>query len=1154
MKCTKWILPLIFLFIFACKPAEKNVNPLAEGFQNPPNQAKPYVWWHWVNGCVSKQGITNDLEAMAKQGIGGATIFSVQQDIERFRDYKPVYDFMTPEWRGMVRHAIQEADRLGMKILMHNCDGFGTSGGPWVKPEGAMKMVTFSRVNIMGPRSYKEQLPSPYTNNNFYREIAVVAFPVLSSRRGSMHDYAFEITSDVKVMNLSYMTDLNMHSSANFNPPPKNGPASFTISFKEAFPAAAFIIADNYNNQNELGGKYRLEYSLNGKTFISIRDFDSDLSTHTRFNFPEISAKHFRFTVLDYGQSRGANFTIPEIELLEKDGIPHMPKINDFEVKAGYWIRRRDQRPASPVPANWLIDREKMLILSEKLDDQGVLTWDVPEGEWEVMRIGYTLTGHMNGPATDAGRGLECDKLDAGFVEAFFNGMPKETIEENKDLVGKSFTHILSDSWEAKCQNWTEILPEEFKTRRGYEIIPFMPVLCGEIVGSVEISERFLYDFRKTIAELIKENYYSKLTQLYNAHGMKYQAEASGAQQHFFDPISYPSVIDQPMTEFWVNENSDFPQARINGDVMGAVAAAQLYDKSIISAEAFTSGAGNWKQTPFNLKKSGDMAFALGINQLYFHSSTHQPDETYPGWQMGKWGICMNRKITWWEQSHAWLSYLARCQFMLQQGHFVGDILAFHSEGAPVSTFYAYQSDEVRQKSTSGFTNLQTTRAIAPPGYAWTGCNDETILSRLTVKDNKLILPHGASYRVLILPERTEMTPGLLKALKKLIMEGAVVYGPKPLKSPSLVNYPAADEEVIALTSEIWGNIDGENIVEHPLGKGKMVWGIPLKELLEKLNIDPDFEFISDSRETDLIYNHRKTEDADFYFISNQTLRTESVECFFRVGNKQPEIWYPENGEMKQAGQYEVVDGRVKMPLQLDPYGSLFVVFRDKSGSSITKLSSGDNNSVNSGQVWKENNSYVFTTSQEGNYTLHSNKGKTSEISVKNLPAPLLITGNWEVMFPEGWGAPAQADFDKLISWHNHPDEGIKYFSGTASYLKEIDIPAEMLSENYRISIDLGAVKDLAEVIVNGKNTGVLWKLPFSADITAALVPGNNKLEIKVTNVWANRLIGDQINPQNRRYTEPMNTIHYDDPQEQTLRASGLLGPVKISVSYMNKL
>ena len=423
------------------------------------------------------------------------------------------------------------------------------------------------------------------------------------------------------------------------------------------------------------------------------------------------------------------------------------------------------------------------------------------------------------------------------------------------------------------------------------------------------------------------------------------------------------------------------------------------------------------------------------------------------------------------------------------------------------------------------------------------------------MKDGKLFLPNGMSYRVLTLPlYKTEMSTELLQALKRLVEEGAVIYGPKPLKAPGLEDYPACDEQVSTLAAEVWGEIDETNTFEHTLGKGRVFWGIPLKQVLEELGIEPDFEYVPTDPRTDLAYLHRKTDKTDLYFISNQTDRNETLECFLRAGNKQPELWYSENGSIKKAGQYEVINGRVKMPLMLDPYGSVFVVFREKTGESITKVTLPEGSSEGNYRLWKNNDKYQFTASLNGNYVLQNSKGKTTEIQINNLPSPLVISGSWQVRFPEGWGAPEETIFDELISWHNHNEEGIKYFSGTASYLKEIDIPAEMMAENYRLTIDLGEVRDLARVVVNGKDAGILWKLPFSADITEFLVPGKNEIEIKVTNVWANRLIGDEVNPQEKRYTEPMTTMHYDEPHEQTLLPSGLLGPVKISVSFVQEL
>jgi hypothetical protein len=557
VKNLKWLIPIIILIALSCKPSDGNEMALETGFQNPPTQAKPHVWWQWISGCVSKQGITNDLEAMAKQGIGGATIKPTNYNPERFSDYAPVYDFMTPEWRSMVSHAIQEAERLGLNIQVHIIDGSATSGGPWVKPHEAMKTVTFAKTTVKGPASFKDPLPEPPVKLGFYKDIAVLAYPVLPCAGGSMHDRAFTLSSNDERADLNRIADLNMNSFPGFNLRPGDQPVTVTISFDRPFAAASIILVMVNLPVHQVGliRKCLLEYSNDGKTFMPAGEFYSAGESGKRSDFAEVRAKHFRFTIHPGDMA----FDIPEFELLEKDGIPHMPKINDFEKKAGYWIRRRDQRPAVAVPENWAINRDDMIDLSDNFDEKGVLTWEVPEGEWEIMRIGYTLTGEKNRNASEAGRGLECDKLDARFVEAFFNGMPKEIIEENRDLAEKSVTHMLGESWEAQCQNWTDLLPEEFKARRGYNITPYLPVLCGQIVGSTEISERFLYDFRKTIAELIKDNYYGKLARLCESYGMKFMAEASGAQQLFFDPINYPSVIQQPMTEFWINANERFP-------------------------------------------------------------------------------------------------------------------------------------------------------------------------------------------------------------------------------------------------------------------------------------------------------------------------------------------------------------------------------------------------------------------------------------------------------------------------------------------------------------------------------------------------------------------------------------------------------------------
>ncbi len=1152
--CLFHVLFLMSFILLSCNHTGNKEMFLEKGFQSPPPQARPYAWWHWISGHISREGITRDLEAMAEQGIGGATIFNVGLNDDLFSGRMPVYDFMTPEWRELVTHAMSEASRLGLDVLIHNCDGWGHSGGPWIQPHEAMKTVTYSRMAVQGPASFHDTLPLPPSKLNFYRDIAALAFPSPASDRKSMHDHRFEVFSDTPVEDLWRIVDMNQNSSATFTPEDHGKPVSVTIAFTNPFSAACLIIADDEENQAERMKRYHLEYSDDGITFHTIKRFSLE-GTTTRINFAEKAANYFRVSVYDFGWLRSGYLNVPELELIGKDGVPYMPKINDFELKAGYWIRRRDQHAALPVPENWIIDAGQQVYISSHMADDGVLQWDVPEGNWEIFRIGYTLTGKMNGPATDAGRGLECDKLDARFTEAFFNGMPRQLINDNEAFAGPTFTHYLTDSWEAYCQNWSDHLPEEFLIRRGYSIIPYLPVLCGEVVGSVDISERFLFDFRQTIADLIKENFYGRFNALCNENGLQYQAEASGAQQYFFDPITYPSVVDQPMTEFWITPDRDFPPLLLNGDVMGAVAAAQLYDKGIVSAEAFTCSKGNWRQTPFNLKPAGDMAFSLGINKLVFHTFAHQPDETYPGWQMVPHGIAMNRKQTWWDNSHVWLSYLARCQFMLQQGHFVGDVLAFHGEGTPVSMYYAYQPDSVRltaQSNTPDFLGKQemmdAIRGITPRGYAWTGCNAETIIERLRVKGNRLYLPNGMSYRMLLLPDRAEMTPALLMAIERLVKAGAVVVGPRPLRSPSLEHYPECDHEVASLAGRIWGNIDGKDIVENRLGKGRVYCGIGVEGVMERLGIAPAFTYESGSQDSDVVFIHRRLGDTDFYFLSNQTMRSEHLDCWFRVKGKQPELWNPDRGTIEPLMRYELSDKGVRMPLSLDPYGSAFVVFRNQAGRRITGVTLDGDNADHLIELKQEAGGKVlFMVNKPGRYLMQDSRGKGITVDLDQIPNPMEVTGTWKVHFPSGWGAPGQAAFNDLTSWHLHEDEGIRYFSGSATYEKEFKVPSAMLTGDYHMSLDLGEVREVASVLVNDVSMGVLWKLPYSMDITHALKPGVNTLTIRVSNGWSNRLIGDEKLPDQERFTRPITRMHYDEPHEQVLRPSGLLGPVKIT-------
>ncbi len=1004
---------------------------LEEGFRNPPNSAKPHTWWHWVNDNISKEGITADLEAMKRAGVGGAQIFNVDVGVP-----SGGVTFMSDRWREMMVHAVKEANRLGIELCVHNCAGWSSSGGPWVKPEHAMLIVVTRAVQVQGPRRFSERLPQPETRAGFYRDIAVLAFP---TPRGNL-----------RIQNLR--------------------------------------------------GKAAYE---------------------------------------------------------RQDGI----------------------QPAAEAtaPAESVVPRDGVLNLTALMDANGQLTWDVPEGDWTILRVGYTPTGKDNHPATPEGRGLEVDKMSKEALNAFWNdGMMATVLRDIGALAGKTLNNALVDSYEVGSQNWTPRFREEFRRRRGYDLLPFLPVLAGYVVGSPEISERFLWDVRQTVSELFVENYYGHFAQLCKQHGLLFSTEPYG--NGTFDDLAAGGRANIPMGEFWIGGGA-------HETCKLAASSAHIYGKTIVGAESFTATPemGRWQNDPYSLKMLGDRIFCLGVNRFIFHRYAHQPWlNVKPGMTMGPWGFHFERTNTWWEQGRAWLKYLARCQYLLQQGRFVADVCLYVGEHQPVSAPFR---PDLRAK-----------------GYDYDSLNKE-ILLQATVRNGRIVLPSGMTYRVLVLPETRFMTPRVLRKIAELVRVGAVVIGPKPEKSPSLSGYPRCDDEVRRLANEVWGNCDGVTVKEHRYGKGRVVWGKSVEQVLAEMKVLPDFEGSPGSR---LDFIHRVVGNADIYFVSNQRQRSEEVELAFRVSGRTPELWHPDTGVIEPAPVYRVQGRRTIVPLRLEPAGSVFVVFRKPvrtgshlvavrapgaasvrkaynlvirravyaavdgaGGADVTQrlqqmvrngtLSVNVNNTTMGGDPTplhykrlrveytlngKEHTIIVnenadldipahegadvlpayelhltpdgkaeLLTWQVGAYELRTATGRVIRLRSDSAAQRMPIAGKWTVRFPKGWGAPEQVVFDRLISWTEHPDPGVRYFSGTARYEKMIQIPKEMLNADRRLYLSLGEVKNLCEVWLNGKYLGILWKPPFRVDITGAARAGLNRLEVRVTNLWVNRLIGDEQYP-----------------------------------------
>ena len=583
-------------------------------------------------------------------------------------------------------------------------------------------------------------------------------------------------------------------------------------------------------------------------------------------------------------------------------------RIAEIEGKSSVTPQHFPPQPAkfASLPAGSVIPRNRIVDLTGTMDAGGKLAWDVPEGKWLVLRFGHTSTGVENHPAPTAGLGLECDKLSKAAAEAQFNGLMGRLIAENRLLSGQGkalvATHI--DSWETGSQNWTPRMREEFQKRRGYDLLPLLPTFTGRVVDSLAVSERFLWDLRQTVSDMLIENYAGHIRALANRHGLRLSIEAYDGVP--CDEMTYAGQADEPMSEFW------------SWDKFGAAysctemaSAAHVYGKRILGAEAFTATDGEkWLGHPAYIKDLGDWAFCEGINRFVFHRYAMQPwtnPNRAPGMSMGPWGLHYERTQTWWDQSRAWHEYLARCQHLLRQGLFVADVCYLQPEGAP--------------------------RRFAPPptamiapfvrgGYNFDGCTPEVVLTRMSVKDGRIVLPDGMSYRVLVLPQVDTMTPALLGKIKELVEAGATVLGPRPLASPSLSDYPQCDQNVRQLADAIWGDCNGAAVQEHQLGRGRVVWGPTPEKLLAGSGVPPDFTATPRLR-----CIHRRAGGTDLYFVANPATRSVLATATFRTGGSRPELWWPDSGRIEPAPMFQSRGGVTNVLLPLEASGSVFVVF-----------------------------------------------------------------------------------------------------------------------------------------------------------------------------------------------------------------------------------
>ncbi len=1022
-------LVLLSVAVLATRCSLPSGDPLKAGFLEPPDSARPGVYWYILDGNLDKEEITADLEAMKEAGIG----YALYQEVSNTPRGK--IDFLSEEWQELYKHIVREGERLGIRISLGSSPGWTGSGGPWIKPAQSMQSLVVSSTELSGPGTVTVTLPKgepkyAYTNpramsreiraarDEWYEDVAVIAIP-----------------------------------SSRFQP------------FDQADDKAMFH-----------------------RGFYSWR---------------------------------------PAV-------VPYYIPLAEY-----------------PGEAAGTVDPSEMKDITHLLKPDGSITWKAPPGRWTLLRFGRRSNGSYTMPAPAPGLGLECDKFDTAALNAHYDSYLAKLIHKTQPLKvtdGGGWYGIHIDSWEIGSQNWSGNFREEFRKRRGYDMLPYFPVFTGRTVGTTEITERFLWDFRETNNELVVNNYAGQLRKRCKADGLALSIEPYDSNPSA--DLDLGSQADLPMCEFWsegfVTFNSSF-------SCVEAASIAHINNRPIVAAEAFTADDTEaWKNYPAIMKNQGDWALATGINRMYFHTFAHKAHglDYKPGITLGPWGVHWDRSQTWWPMIGGYNRYITRCQFVLSQGIPVSEILYLAGEGAP----HAFRPPE---SVFDGDTLMPDHK-----GYAFDGCSPKNLINTATVKDHRIVFPGGASYGLMVLPAFETMTPELLAHIEKMVMAGAIVTGNPPKGSPSLTGYPECDERVKEFALKLWGSFDiPATLTERTYGEGKIFWGgeldvtgkmVPFPSLhsmpwpalypdydatakiLQALKINPDFTSAGSVR-----YAHRTLPGREVYFISNRTGKPVAETCTFRDGSFTAELWDANTGEIMTVQNLTATHEGIVIDIEFAEYQSYFVVFT--KGNAEVKEEGGRR---------KEKDTYT---------PLSRDQQETGDQSLE---------GPWTVSFDPHWGGPGSVVFEELTDWTRRPEEGIRYYSGIATYSKTFDLSSDInRDKGNRIYLNLGKVKVMARIRLNGKDLGVVWCAPWQVEITKALKTGGNRLEIDIANLWPNRMIGDENEPfdgvvdnkwpqwllngterPTKRYTF---TTYRFYRKGDPLLPSGLLGPVRIITRHI---
>lgn len=1096
-------------------------SAIYEQFRNPSMSARPRVWWHWMNGNITKDGIRKDLQWMRRNGVVGFHNFDANLETPQVVENRLVY--MTPEWKDAFRFALDEADSLGMEVTIASSPGWSETGGPWVKAEDAMKKLVWRQLEVEGqlaapvarrgnrrgnaaPVPVEQVIPLPdgfdcsgvfqddmsaHWNTDvqmpFYRDIAVLAVKIPDSdvdfgRLQPIISASSQVTAAGKaidgpipfgLLNSDSMRGgVVLHAGADHS-------CWLQYEFEQPQTVRSVVVSELKQGDKNSAAR-ELQCSDDGVHFRTVATLAYQSTIQKTWSFPAETARFFRIVFSDGQKLAECDFSVYQFMLSS------VTRIQDAGDKAGlgfYRLLHLESTPSDSAVARL----DDVVELTDRFVD-GKLTWAVPEGRWRIFRFGYSLTGKTNHPASAEATGFEVDKLDPRAVRNYLENYLATYKDASGGRLGPGgISHLLTDSYEAGPQTWTGNMAAEFKARKGYDVMRWLPAITGMALNSTDETERFLFDWRRCIGEMLVEYHYDIQNEVLAQYGMKRYTESHENYRALLsDGMDCKRKAEIPMSAYWMTYNQGtFFTPRFEADLRESSSVAHIYGQNLTAAESFTADGfrdGAWVYSPAVLKPTADAAMAAGLNRFIVHTSPHQPvDDKFPGLGLGKYGQWFDRHQTWAEQAWAWTDYLSRSCEMLQQGQCVSDIAWYYGEDNNLTGIF-----------------LRDYPAV-PAGYNYDYFSKSVLVDDSRLENGAIVVPSGLRYRVLVIdPGVPFMSMPVLRRMKELADAGVVIVGPAPAK---LAGMDGSEEAFAATVASVWES-----------GRRNVLPFSDLAMALSSAGIDPDFRTVSYSGVGDwqkvdantgrgLKYVHRHTAEGEIYWVSNQTRSACSFDASFRASGLKPELWHAEDGS-REAVSYAIADGRTTVPMRLEPFESVFVTF--------------------------------LTPAESPSLTLPERQEEQL----------LVLDGDWTVAFQENRGAPSGNFQLPLGSLTQNEEYGIRYFSGIASYCRNFRLSRRTLRSAGRLMLDLGEVKDLAEVWVNGRKLAVLWHAPFRLDITDALRAGENTIEVKVVNTWHNRIVGDvRLQDASERVTYyPLDLLKPDEP----LLPAGLMGPVKI--------